>query len=149
MMNDRPKYSAIWHEPFLKGEGEPDAPIDNLKPVLRGRALIRQMMDEGKTRAEMIEASGLSEKTVVNYQYAVRREHEIVTPNGRPVHKVNGHVRLILRCHFTSEQAERLESTAVRYGFGRSAVLIEELVAAIVRDDLFRAVLDPDEEAAT
>lgn len=112
-----------------------------------GKELVRQMMDEGKTFDEMVDATGLSERTVENYQYAVRRDDEVIKPNGRPVQPPRANVKMVLRCQFTLEQAERLIATSVRYGHARPAMLIEQLVATIVRDDLFQAVLDVEESA--
>jgi hypothetical protein len=112
---------------------------------ISGKELIRQMMDQGASFDQMVDRSGLSERTVENYQYAVRRPDEIIKPNGRPMQPPRASVKMVMRCHFTFEQSDRLIAAALRYGFVQPSRLIEQLIAAIVKDDLFRAVLDPDE----
>jgi predicted alpha/beta-hydrolase family hydrolase len=113
--------------------------------MIGGKDLIRQMMDEGRTFDEMVDATGFSESTVENYQYAMRRPGETIRPNGRPKQARRAYVKMVMRCQFTLEQSDRLIAAATRYGYRRPALLIEQLVAAIVRDDLIHAVLDPDE----
>jgi hypothetical protein len=110
-----------------------------------GRERVRQLMDEGKTFDEIVAVTGLSESTVENYQYAQRRPGETIRPNGRPKRRRVPYVRMVMRCQFTLEQSERLMAAAVRYGYHRPTLLIEQLVAVIVKDDLIAAVLDPDE----